>query len=667
MKLNSVQLEAVKYYSGPLLVLAGAGSGKTRVITHKIAYLINECSLSARNIYALTFTNKAASEMSKRASSLGQSKAFRGLSISTFHALGLDIIRHEHLTLHLKKQFSIFDTLDVLSLLRDIIKQQKFTLPIAVEFIQAQISKWKNNLLTSQEAYPLAQNPQEIEMIKIYEQYEKTLRAYNAVDFDDLILQPVLLLRQYDAIREKWQNKIHYLLVDEYQDTNSCQYELVKLLTGVRQQFTVVGDDDQSIYAWRGAKAENLVRLQEDFPHLNVIKLEQNYRSYGCILKSANELIKHNPHVFEKKLWSELGFGEPLKVITCKNEEHEAERVVNEIIHHQFKHRTKYKDYVILYRGNFQARIFERTLRDQHIPYALTGGTSFFDRSEVKDILAYLRLLINPDDDAAFLRIVNLPRRGIGIQTIEYLSHYAKQRACSLLTAIDELGLEQSLTGAGLNSLREFSILIQQKRRALDDMSPQALILELLLDISYETWLYDNEKHAKSAAKKMETLLEFIAWIQRLADKDESASLADIINKVMLINRLNQDEESDVDQVQLMTLHAAKGLEFPHVFLVGMEEELLPHRVSIDEDNIEEERRLAYVGITRAQKSLTFTLAKVRKRQGELTSCEPSRFLKEIPEEYLEWYGEGVQLTPEQSQAQAKSHLDTLKSLLNEN
>jgi len=664
MKLNQPQQEAIKYLSGPLLVLAGAGSGKTRVITNKIAYLINECEIPAKNIYAVTFTNKAANEMVKRVSQLAKNKLTRGLHISTFHALGLEIIRHEHVHLNLKKRFSIFDTFDVVSLLRDIMKQEKFNLPLEVDFIQSQISQWKNDLLSSAEVYKKAQNPQEIEIAKIYELYEKTLIAYNAVDFDDLILQPVQLLRKEEKVLKKWQERVHYLLVDEYQDTNSCQYELIKLLTGLRQQFTVVGDDDQSIYAWRGAKAENLILLKENYPHLQVIKLEQNYRSYGRILKAANKLISHNPHMFEKKLWSDLGFGGQIKVIVCKNELHEAERVVHELVMHQFKYRAAYKDYAILYRGNFQARIFEQVLRDQQIPYYLSGGMSFFERSEVKDLLAYLRLLVNPDDDAAFLRVVNLPRRGIGIQTLEHLSAYAKQRQISLLQAVNEIGLEQFLQGAGLKSLRSFADLINQKIRVLEEIAPGKLILELLDDIGYENWLYENEKHTKGAAKKMENLLAFVQWIEKLAAKDEEADFSSIINKIMLIDRLSQGEEQENDQVQLMTLHAAKGLEFPYVFLVGMEEELLPHRSSIDEENIEEERRLAYVGITRAQKELTLTLAKTRKKQGELVACEPSRFLQEIAAEDLEWHGDGVEKSKEESQEQAKTHLASLKEML---
>lgn len=371
----------------------------------------------------------------------------------------------------------------------------------------------------------------------------------------------------------------------------------------------------------------------------------------------------------KKKLWSDLGAGEPLKIIVCKNEEHEAERVVSEIIHHQFKHRTQYKEYAILYRGNFQARIFERVLRDQQIPYYLSGGTSFFDKSEVKDLLAYLRVLVNPDDDAALLRIINLPRRGIGLQTLEQLSGYAKLRECSLFQALNEVGLESHVSMQSLKKLREFGELMQQKIRMLEEAdSPQKLILELIEDIRYEAWLYENEKNAKAASKKMENLLEFVQWVNRMsekADKEESAHLSDIINKIMLIDRLSQDEEQTLDQVQLMTLHAAKGLEFHYVFLVGMEEELLPHRSSLEDDKlIEEERRLAYVGITRAQRSLTFTLSKTRKRQGEVVACEPSRFLQEIQSENLEWHGEGVKQTPEQSANQAKSHLADLRAFL---
>ncbi|MDH5453969.1 MAG: UvrD-helicase domain-containing protein, partial [Paracoccaceae bacterium] len=403
--LNPRQREAVRHLDGPLLVLAGAGSGKTRVITAKIAHLIEHAGVSARHITAVTFTNKAAREMKGRVGRLLGADAGRGLSISTFHTLGLNILRRELSAAGLRAGFSIFDEQDVEQLLRELSKKNeadKDTLQRA----RRQISAWKNDLIDPEAAMARADSDFDAFHAALYAAYQRALRVYNAVDFDDLILLPVSLLRTAPELRERWQNRIRYLLVDEYQDTNGAQYELVKLLAGVRAALTVVGDDDQSIYAWRGARPENLVRLREDFPRLHVIKLEQNYRSTGRILHAANTLIANNEHVFEKKLWSQLGPGDPLRVVNCRDEEDEAERVVSEIIQHRFNASAPYSSFAILYRGNHQARPFEKALRTQNIPYFLSGGTSFFARSEVKDVVAYLRLLVNPDDDSAFLRVI---------------------------------------------------------------------------------------------------------------------------------------------------------------------------------------------------------------------------------------------------------------------
>ena len=411
--LNPRQREAVRHLDGPLLVLAGAGSGKTRVITAKIAHLIEHGGVAARHITAVTFTNKAAREMKGRVGKLLDAEAGRGLSISTFHTLGLNILRRELKAAGLRAGFSIFDEQDVEQLLRELAKKNeadKDTLQRA----RWQISAWKNDLIDPDTALSNATDDFGGFYAALYGAYQRALRVYNAVDFDDLILLPVSLLRTEPALRERWQNRIRYLLVDEYQDTNGAQYELVKLLVGVRGALTVVGDDDQSIYAWRGARPENLARLRDDFPRLHVIKLEQNYRSTGRILRAANTLIANNEHVFEKRLWSELGPGELLRVVNCRDEEDEAERVISEIIQQRFNSGAPYSSFAILYRGNHQARPFEKALRTQNIPYFISGGTSFFSRSEVKDVMAYLRLIVNPDDDSAFLRIVNTPRREIG-------------------------------------------------------------------------------------------------------------------------------------------------------------------------------------------------------------------------------------------------------------
>ena len=663
--LNPRQLEAVHYLDGPLLVLAGAGSGKTRVITRKIAHLIGKAGIEPRHITAVTFTNKAAREMRERVGGLLKEQNTRGLNISTFHSLGLNILRREQKALGFKPGFSILDDQDTDSLMKELLRRDHGD-DAAVNAARWQISDWKNAMLTPEQAMAVAEDDLTARAALLYSAYQRSLKAYNAVDFDDLILLPVLLFREQPEVLERWQNRIRYLLVDEYQDTNNCQYELVKQLVGVRQALTVVGDDDQSIYAWRGARPENLARLQDDFPRLKLIKLEQNYRSSGRILKAANQLIANNPHVFEKRLWSELGPGDPLRMISCRNEEQEAERVVSEILHQSIKHGTSHGDFAILYRGNHQARQFETALRQHDIPYFLSGGTSFFARTEIKDVMAYLRLMANPDDDSAFLRIINTPRREIGATTLEKLGTYATERHVGLLTACDELGLEQSLNGRPLERLREFAAWIWGFCRRAENDHPVDTVRQLLSDIQYEDWLYEKASSPAIAEYRWENVLSLVQWIERLHQGDMAGeSLAQMIAHLSLQDILErQDEEEGGEKVHLMTLHAAKGLEFPHVFLVGMEEELLPHRSSIEEENIEEERRLAYVGITRAQKSLTMTCASKRKRFGEMVSCEPSRFLEELPAEDLKWEGGKNNLSEEESRERGSSHLASMRSLL---
>jgi ATP-dependent DNA helicase Rep len=462
--------------------------------------------------------------------------------------------------------------------------------------------------------------------------------------------------------------------VDEYQDTNAGQYELVKQLVGSGGALTVVGDDDQSVYAWRGARPENLHQLKDDYTHLKVIKLEQNYRCTGRILKAANQLIANNPHLFEKRLWSELGFGDPVKVLACRDDEHEAERVVSELMHHKFLHNTDHCDYAILYRGNHQARQFERVLREQRIPYYLSGGLSFFERTEVRDILAYLKLLANPDNDSAFLRVVNTPRREIGAATLEKLSAYAQGRDLSLFAASFELGLAQHLNDRQLASLKRFGVWLSDLADRAKEEEPASVLCSLLSDIAYDAWLKETCDNLEAAEKRMENVLELTGWLTRLAkheQNDEPSSFAELVARLSLIGMLdNEDDENQSDQVSLMTLHAAKGLEFPHVFIVGMEEGLLPHRSSIDagaasaDTAIEEERRLAYVGITRAKKSLAFSYTLRRKRYGEVVACEPSRFLNELPADDLQWEGKGGNIDPEQKQERGAAHVAHLRNLL---
>ena len=680
-KLNAQQQAAVKAIDQPLLVLAGAGSGKTRVITEKIAYLVKH-GLPARHIAAVTFTNKAAREMKSRVSKLLDDKLIRGLRVSTFHSLGLDILRKEHKTLGYKAAITLFDEQDKQTLLKNLISYSVNQYDgDQVDRYAQQIGQWKNAFVTPEQAVATASADQYL-AATLYVDYVRSLKAYNAVDFDDLILLPVLLFEKHPAVLEKWQNKIRYLLVDEYQDTNVTQYQLVKLLAGKLGRFTVVGDDDQSIYAWRGASPQNLAQLQQDYSRLQVIKLEQNYRSTGRILKAANHLIANNPHAFEKKLWSELGFGDPLRVLSHKDERIEAQQIVSEIIHHKFKSGGCYQDYAILYRGNHQSRLFEKSFRENNIPYFISGSASFFAYAEIKDVLAYLRLLVNPDDDAAFIRIINTPRREIGPTTLEKLGAYANDRHISLFAASTELGLAQKLSEKSVQRLTNFHDLVIDTADRIKRGDTFAVIGQMIDKIGYDQWLRDNSKSKESAERKMKNVAELIEWLKRIADDGMDAGgratqgavadkettgqkpLAEIVSKIMLMDILERNQEEEIsDQVSLMTLHAAKGLEFPHVFLIGMEENILPHQNSIEIGEIEEERRLAYVGITRAQRTCTFSYCTHRKRYGEISECEPSRFLTELPEDDLEWANK-KQLSPEVIKERGKASLANLKTML---
>ena len=484
--LNPQQLAAVRYIDGPLLVLAGAGSGKTSVITQKIAYLVNDCGLAAQHVAAVTFTNKAAREMKERVGKLIKGKEARGLTVSTFHNLGLNLIRREIKTFGFKPGFSILDGEDSRNLIKELMLRDSELDADLVERVQGQISQWKNDLVSPEQALSSAASNGEQAMALIYQRYRQSLKAYNAVDFDDLILLPVLLFQEHPDILDKWRNRIRHLLVDEYQDTNLAQYRLVRLLVGDRGALTVVGDDDQSIYAWRGARPENLAQLQDDFPHLKVIKLEQNYRSTARILRTANTLIANNPHVFDKSLWSELGLGDPIRVIRCGNEETELERVVNEILAMRLSRQCHFRDFAVLYRGNHQSRLLEMKLQAQGIPYQLSGGTSFYARGEIKDVMAYLRLLVNPDDDNAFLRIINTPRRQIGPSTLEKLGEYASERHISLFRAIDELGLESQLGEQHLARLRKFRRWLEAVQHNCAGGEPVAAIREMLAAMAHE-------------------------------------------------------------------------------------------------------------------------------------------------------------------------------------
>ena len=456
--------------------------------------------------------------------------------------------------------------------------------------------------------------------------------------------------------------------VDFRQDTNTSQYELIKLLVGEGACFTVVGDDDQSIYSWRGARPQNMVRLRDDFPRLQVIKLEQNYRSTHRILHCANILIDNNEHVFDKKLFSNLGEGEKLQVIEAKNEEHEAERIVAELIAHRFSRKTKFKDYAILYRGNHQSRLLEKVLMQNRIPYKISGGTSFFSRAEIKDMMAYLRLVVNQDDDAAFLRIVNTPKREIGAATLQKLGELAQEKHISLFEAIFEFELMQRVTPKAYDALQKFGRWIVELNDQSLRSDPETAVRALLSSLHYEEYLYEYATSPKAAEMQSKNVATLFSWVEDMLkgdDVNEPMTLNQVVTRLTLRDMMERGEDDDEsDQVQLMTLHASKGLEFPHVYLIGMEEGILPHQTSIDEGNVEEERRLAYVGITRAQQTLTFSLCRERRQFGELIRPEPSRFLAELPQDDVQWEKDKPKLTVEQKQQQTSSQLDRLRAIL---
>ena len=667
MDLNPQQLAAVRHLQGPLLVLAGAGSGKTRVITAKISHLLRSGGLEPEQVFAVTFTNRAAREMSERVIA-DAGRAGRKVSVSTFHRLGLRIIREDPAAVGLKPGFSIFNAGDAESLMRELLRMHwggevdATALRDASRAAVGMISNWKNALLTPEQAAAAARSTLDRTHAAVYRDYQNHLLMSNAVDFDDLLLHPVRLLHQASERRAVWQARVRYLLVDEYQDTNGAQYELIRLLTGERGAFTVVGDDDQSIYAWRGARPDNLVTLSQDFPELAVVKLEQNYRSRSNILKSANALISHNPHLFEKRLWSERGPGDLVRIVELDDDDGEADRVASEIVQQHARRRCSWGEFAVVYRSNHQARALELRLQAMKVPYRISGGGSFFDRGEVRDALAYYRLLVNPDDDGALLRVINVPRRQLGAATLGALQRVANRRRSSLLPAIDASDLATEVGGSAARRLIGFRDWLGHWRGQLQ--RPAVALRDMLTDAGYEGWLASLSKDDAELARIRWSNIELLlAAIERrsLAGDDP----AEILRSLALDDSLDRDDDDEVDpeQVQLLTLHAAKGLEFAHVWLMGFEEGLLPHRNCVTDEQVAEERRLAYVGLTRAMESLTLTLTRKRRARGESRRSEPSRFLAELPKEHYEW--EGREDEPEErKEARARASLDALRNLL---
>lgn len=640
--LNPAQLEAVHHLGGPCLVLAGAGSGKTRVITHKIARLL-QAGYAPGQIAAITFTNKAAQEMRERAKALIGPKAAKPLVVATFHSLGVRILRGDGERVGLKEQFSILDSDDVLGVLKD---AGATTDNALARRWQWAISSWKNQGLSSAQVEPA--NDDERVAQRVMQRYEERLAAFQAVDFDDLIGLPMQLLRRDAEVRGKWQEALRYLLVDEYQDTNATQYEMLKLLAGERALFTAVGDDDQSIYGWRGATIDNLRRLPTEFPTLKVIALEQNYRSTGSILRAANAVIGHNPKLFEKKLWSAFGDGDPVAVIECDGEEHEAERAVARIQSQRGQGgQVAFRDFAVLYRANHQAKVFEKALRKASIPYKVSGGQSFFDRAEIKDLCAWLRLLVNNDDDPAFLRAVTTPKRGIGHQTLSSLGEFASKWKTSLYEALFAESLGTAVPARAIGSLHEFGRYVNdleyRARHTTGAEDAKALLLGWLKDIDYEKHLYDGEDSEKLSAARWSNVMDFVDWVAKrcggeiendggLSIETERKSVLEVAQTISVIISL-AERGDDQDVVTLSTLHAAKGLEWPHVMLAGVNEGLLPFLSGDDEmtpQRLEEERRLMYVGITRARTTLAVSTLRRRKKGRDTVQGVPSRFIGEM-------------------------------------
>ena len=656
--LNNAQMAAVHHLHSPCLVLAGAGSGKTRVIVHKIARLL-QSGLAAKQIAAITFTNKAAAEMRERAKALIGARAAKELAVSTFHSLGVRLLRADGTLLGLKPQFSILDSDDVLGVLKDAGGSSDNALARRWQWT---ISLWKNQGLDSDGADAAASNDDERVAARVMRRYEERLSAFQAVDFDDLIQLPLKLLQDHDDVRTRWQASFGHILVDEYQDTNAVQYALLKTLVGSDGLFTAVGDDDQSIYGWRGATVDNLKRLPLDYPQLKLIALEQNYRSTGHILRAANAVISHNPKVFEKKLWSEFGDGEPVRVMQADSEEHEAERTVARIqaLRAAGGAHIKLSDFAVLYRANHQARVFEQKLRGAQLPYKVSGGQSFFDRAEIKDLCAWLRLLVNPDDDPAFLRAVTTPKRGIGHQTLAALGEFASTWKCSLFEALFSPSLSTALKGKAIDGLHEFGRLVNDLQHRAQHThggeDAKLLLLAWLKDIQYEQFLLDSEDSPKVAAVRWGNVLDFVDWIGKrcggVVQQDGSGAVASEASEIQSVLQVAQtisiilslaERTDEQDVVTLSTLHAAKGLEWPHVVLASVNEGLLPFRSGDDDmtpERLEEERRLMYVGITRARSTLLVSTLKRRKKGRDTVLGVPSRFIKEMDLETVQDKGD---------------------------
>lgn len=653
--LNPPQQQAVLHTEGPLLVLAGAGSGKTRVIVEKIAQLVSTGRYPARRIAAITFTNKSAKEMRERVARRIKGDAGEGLTICTFHALGLKIVQIECAKLGLKRGFSVFDADDASGQIKDLMAGAK---PDAVQAAQSLISRAKNAGLSPEQALEAARSTRELEAARLYAKYQARLASFNAVDFDDLIRLPVQLLEDDAEARDAWRERIGYLLVDECQDSNDAQYRLLKALAGEAGQFTCVGDDDQSIYAWRGANPENLMQMARDYPALTIVKLEQNYRCSNRVLRAANQLIAHNPHEHLKTLWSDAADGERIRVWECRDSEHEAEKVAAEI---QFQHISKnapWSDFCILFRGNHQSRALEKSLQLLRIPYHLSGGTAFLERAEVKDALAWLRLLVNPEDDSAFLRAVQSPKREVGQTTLAKLAELAREAHLPMSRAAESVGLLKQLPPRASNALHGFTDIVHALRREARESSAADLVRSLALKSGMDAAIRAQCKTEQLYQIRRGNLEELAQWFEGA----RGSGVGDLAAQLALVSRSDRDDAGN--QVRLMSLHAAKGLEFRFVFIVGMEDGTLPHEASLDEGRLDEERRLLYVGITRAKEQLWLSHSARASRWGSVVKLSPSRFFDELPAGELQRDGADPVADAERKQARAKASFADIQAML---
>lgn len=629
--LNSQQRKAVTHPAGPLLVLAGAGSGKTRVLTYRIAYLIKNQAVNPRNIIAITFTNKAAQEMKERLQQLLPS--VNDILVSTFHSACVRFLRFDIDKLGYNRNFIIFDTQDSQALIKECLQalnidEKKFAPAAVLNYI----SRAKDRLLEPSKCLDNAKDIREKTMATLYELYQRRLKEHNALDFDDIIVKTVQLFKEFPAVLSYYQKRFLHILVDEYQDTNLAQYELVRMMAAKHRNLCVVGDDDQSIYAFRGADIRNILEFEQDFPDATVIRLEQNYRSTKTILNAANDVIDNNFARKKKRLWTDNGEGEKINLVTLEDEGQEAYFIAQEINNRIFRDNLNYKDFAVLYRTNAQSRVLEEAMVRMRLPYKIIGGLRFYQRKEIKDILAYLRVIANPSDDVSLLRIINVPKRGIGTTTVDRLKAAAEERNQSIFDIImDGKGL--SISSGTLNKLQAFLLMMQDFRDVVDTMSVSELINYVLEQTGYmDKLISENTNEALSRA---ENLREMIGAAMDFEQKMPDGTLEDFLTELALVSDVD-DLDEDSDAVVLMTLHNAKGLEFPIVFMAGMDEGIFPHsRSLLDEDQLEEERRLCYVGMTRAKKKLYMTRAWQRSLYGNTSYYAASRFLNEISDEYI--------------------------------